>query len=189
MDRITMDRIQEIYESYGDITQKIGFDKVQKRFMDLNQAYVDFIKENDIADKVKINSFMLIHAIMDYFTDISRLKEFHKIDFTNSYKTMAYEISWLLRRKPIQVLEDQKEDLVYINEKFILSYAINFITSCKESVRYQDLKKARQKCFNGFIESFYYHLKYRNCCAQSLELALLSFEAGLCINPNMNIKK
>lgn len=180
-----MDRIQEIYESYGDIVKKVGFDEVKKRFMDLNQAYVDFINSENIADKVTINSFMLIHAILDYFTDISRLKEFHKIDLTNSYKTMAYEISWLLRRKPIQVLEDQREDLVYINEKFILSYAVNFLTTSKESIRYQDLSKVRQQCFNGFIESFYYHLKYRNCGAQSIELALLSFEAGMTINPNL----
>lgn len=27
-----MDRIQEIYESYGDVTKKVGIDKVQKRF-------------------------------------------------------------------------------------------------------------------------------------------------------------
>lgn len=87
-----MDRIQEIYESYGDITKKIGYDVVQKRFMDLNQAYVDFIKKENIADKVTINSFMLIHAIMDYFTDISRLKDFHKIDFTNSYKIQTYKV-------------------------------------------------------------------------------------------------
>lgn len=179
-----MDKIQEIYESYGDITGKFGLDVVQKRFMDLNQTYVDFINKENIADKVTINSFMLIHAIMDYFTDISRLKDFHKIDFTNSYKTVAYEICWLLRRKPIQVLEDRHEELVYINEKFILSYALNFITTSKESVRYQDLSKVRQQCFDGFIESFYYHLKYRNCSAQSLELALLSFEAGVTLNPN-----
>ena len=180
-----MDRIQEIYESYSDITQKVGYDAVQKKFMDLNQAYVDFIKKENIADKVTINSFMLIHAIMDYFTDISRLKDFHKIDITNAYKTVAYEMCWLLRRKPIQVLEDQQETLVYINEKFILSYAINFITASKESRHYFDISEIKQKCFNGFIESFYYHLKYRNCSAQSLELALLSFEAGLTLNPNL----
>lgn len=180
-----MDKIQEIYASYGDITNKIGLDKVQKRFMDLNQAYVEFVQTENISDKVKINSFMLIHAVMDYFTDITRLKEFHQIDFTNSYKTLAYEISWLLRRKPIQVLEDGREELVYINEKFILSYALNFLVTSKESIRFQDLDKVRQQCFNGFIESFYYHLKYRNCTAQSLELAFLSFEAGLTINTNI----
>lgn len=180
-----MDRIQEIYASYGDIINEVGVDTVRQRFMDLNQAYVDFVNNENISDKVIINSFMLIHSIMDYFTDISRLKDFHKIDFTNSYKTLSYEISWLLRRKPIQVLQDELEELVYINEKFVLSYTINFLITSKESTRYQDLSKVRQQCFNGFIESFYYHLKYRNCSAQSLELALLSFEAGLTLNPQL----
>ena len=183
-----MDKIQEIYASYGDIVEKVGLEKIQKRFMDLNQSYIDFIESENITNQVTINSFMLIHAIMDYFTDILRLKDFHKIDFTNSYKTLAYEISWLLRRKPIQVLEDEHEELVYINEKFILSYTINFITIGRESVRYQDLSKVRQQSFNGFIESFYYYLKYRNCSAQALELALLSFEAGLTINPKREIE-
>ena len=180
-----MDRIQEIYASYGDIVNKVGKEKIQQRFMDLHQAYVDFINSENISDKVVVNSFMLIHSIMDYFTDISRLKGFHQIDFTNSYKILAYEISWLLRRKPIQVLQDELEELVYINEKFVLSYTINFITTSKESIPYQDWSKIRRQCFNGFIESFYYHLKYRNCSAQSLELALLSFEAGLTLNPQL----
>ena len=115
-----MDKIQEIYEGYGDIVQKVGLERIIQRHMDLYQAYKDFIDTEKIADKVKINSFMLAHAIMDYFTDICRLKEFHKIEYTNSYKTIAYEICWLLRRKPLQVLEDEEESLVYINEKFIL---------------------------------------------------------------------
>lgn len=180
-----MDKIQEIYASYEDVIRKIGEDKIQQRFLDLNQSYADFIDNEKISDKVVINSFVLIHAIMDYFTDILRLKEFHQIDYTNSYKTLAYEISWLLRRKPIQILKDEHEELVYINEKFVLSYTMNFITTSKESSRYYDLSQVRRQCFNGYIESFYYYLKYRNCNAQALELALLSFEAGLTLNPKL----
>lgn len=180
-----MDKIQEIYESYNDIVNKFGIKTVQQRVLDLNQAYDDFINSENISDKVTINSFMLVHAIMDYYTDISRLKDFHKIDNENSYKTLAYQINWLLRRKPIQVLEDGQEELVYINEKFILSYTFNFITSCKESIQYYDLSTLKKECFNGYIESFYYFLKFRNCDAQALELALLSFESGLTVNPNL----
>lgn len=178
-----MDKIQELYTSYDDIVNKVTLQRVQERFRDLNQSYIDFIESENISDKVKVNSFMLIHAILDYFTDIARLKDFHKIDHTNSYKTLAYEISWLLRRKPLQVLEDENESLVYINEKFILSYAFNFITESKKSIRYQELNEVKKQCFHGFIESFYYHLKFRNCDPQVLELAMLSFEAGLTVNP------
>lgn len=177
-----MDKIQEIYEGYGDIVQKVGMDKIVKRHADLYQTYMNFIESENIKDKVKINSFMLAHAIMDYFTDISRLKDFHKIDYTNSYKTIAYEICWLLRRKPLQVMVDEEEALVYINEKFILSYTISFLS---QNGLYDSLDSLKKKSFNGFIESFYYHLKYRNCSAQALELALLSFEAGIALNPNL----
>ena len=181
-----MDKIHEIYSGYKDVVERFGEGKIQKRFMDLSQIYKEFLVKENLTGTVKVNSFMLIHAIMDYFTDISRLKDFHNIDFTNTYKTKAYEISWLLRRKPLQVMEDGHEELVYINEEFILSYAISFITTNKENLEFQDLSQVRLQCFNGFIESFYYHLKYRNCSAQALELALLSFEAGLMLNPNLS---
>ncbi len=68
-----MDKIQELYTSYDDIVNKVTLQRVQERFRDLNQSYIDFIESENISDKVKVNSFMLIHAILDYFTDISRL--------------------------------------------------------------------------------------------------------------------
>lgn len=98
-----MDKIHEIYSGYKDVVERFGEGKIQKRFMDLSQIYKEFLVKENLTGTVKVNSFMLIHAIMDYFTDISRLKDFHNIDFTNTYKTKAYEISWLLRRKPLQV--------------------------------------------------------------------------------------
>lgn len=177
-----MDKIQEIYEDYSDIVSKIGLKKIEQRYMDLYQAYIEFVNVEEIGDKVKINKLMLMNAVMDYFTDISRLKDFHKIDKTNFYKNIAYEICWLLRRKPIQVMEDEEPKLVYINEKFILSYTINFLTRGENNTKYDKLPENRKKAFDGFIESFYYYLKFRNCNAQSLELALLSFEAGLVLN-------
>lgn len=177
-----MDKIQEIYESYGDIVEKVGLKKIIDRHMDLYQSYKDFIETEGLTEKVKINSFILAHAIMDYFTDITRLKDFHKIDFTNTYKTIAYEICWLLRRKPLQVMADEDESLVYINEKFILSYTISFLV---QNEKWELMNKLKMKSFDGFIESFYYHLKYRNCNAQTLELALLSFKAGLNLNANI----
>lgn len=53
-------------------------EKIKKRFMDLNQSYIDSVNSENIVDKVTINSVM----------------------------PMAYESSSLLRRKPIQVLVD-----------------------------------------------------------------------------------
>lgn len=33
--------------------------------------------------------------------------------------------------------------------------------------------------FDGYLDSLFYYLKYRNCSSQALEFALLSFGAGI----------
>lgn len=179
-----MDKIEKIYADYNEIVNKIGLDKIEKRFSDLNEMYEKFIDDMEIRNDVRVDPLILMHAIMDYFTDISRLKDFHKIRLTNSYKIKAYEICWLLRRKPIQILNSDRDDLVYINEKFILSFTMSFLTRNKKNDFYLSLNETEQKSLNGFIESLYYYFKYRNCSSQSLELALLSFEAGMMIGHN-----
>ena len=123
-----MDKISILYDDYSDIVKEFGKKRIQERFQNLCVAYNKFINERQINDSVKLNSFTLMHAVLDYFTDISRLKKFHKISRTNTFKIVAYELSWLIRRKPLQILEDDREELVYINEKFVLSYIMSYFT-------------------------------------------------------------
>ena len=57
--------------------------------------------------------------MLDYFTDISRLKHFHQAKHINSLKVISYETYWLLRRKPIQILvETKKGFLNYLDSLF-----------------------------------------------------------------------
>lgn len=99
-----MDKISHLYDDYVDILKEFGKNRIQERFSDIYMAYQKYIQDNSLENTVRINDFTLMHAILDYFTDISRLKRFHKISHTNSFKVVSYEISWLLRRKPLQVL-------------------------------------------------------------------------------------
>lgn len=174
-----MDKISILYDDYSDIVSEFGKHRIQERFQDLCVAYNKFIEERKINEYVRLNSFTLMHAVLDYFTDISRLKKFHKIKRTNSFKIIAYELSWLIRRKPLQILEDDKEELVYINEKFILSYVMSYFTQLVGFDFYDKLEEKNKKAIDGYIDSFYYYLKYRNCSSQALEFALLSFGAGV----------
>ncbi len=185
-----MDRISHLYDDYKDIIDEFGKDRIQERFNDLYVAYDKFISKCGFQESVKINDYILTHAIMDYFTDISRLKHFHKITRTNSFKVISYEISWLLRRKPLQVLKEDDEELVYINEKFVLSYIMSYLTQLVGTDFYDDLKPKNQEAFDGFIDSMYYYLKYRNCSSQALEFALLSFGAGVvAANHDLNMEE
>lgn len=174
-----MDKISTLYDNYSDIINEFGKSKIQERFQDLYIAYNKFIEDKQVNNSVQLNSFTLMHAVLDYFTDISRLKRFHKIKRTNSFKIIAYELSWLVRRKPLQILEDDKEELVYINEKFILSYIMSYFTQLVGFDFYDKLEENNKKAFDGYVNSLYYYLKYRNCSSQSLEFALLSFGAGV----------
>ena len=174
-----MDKISILYEDYSDIVSEFGKYRIQERFQDLCVAYNKFIEDRKINSAVRLNAFTLMHAVLDYFTDISRLKKFHKIKRTNSFKIIAYEVSWLIRRKPLQILEDDKEELVYINEKFILSYVMSYFTQLVGFDFYDKLEGPNKKAIDGYIDSFYYYLKYRNCSSQAMEFALLSFGAGV----------
>ena len=49
---------------------------------------------------LRIHEMALTHAVMDYYSDIQRLKEYQKIERVNEIKIMAYETFWLLKRKP-----------------------------------------------------------------------------------------
>lgn len=175
-----MAKIETLYDSYDDIVKEFGKRIIRSRFQDLLLEYEKFLKENSLTEnQAKINTFCLMHAVLDYFTDISRLKRFHKIERVNSFKVTAYQVNWLLRRKPIQIVKDEDEKLVYINEKFILTYIMGRFNNLLGYDFYPTLKKENQKVILGYIDSLYYYLKYRNCTSQVLEFALLSIGAGI----------
>lgn len=175
-----MAKVELLYESYHDIVEEFGRERIQNRFQDLLLEYERFLKEQNLTDEdVVINTYSLMHAVLDYFTDISRLKKFHKINKINTFKITAYQVNWLLRRKPIQIIRDEEEKLVYINEKYILSHIMARFTNLMGSDFYSTLNPENKKVILGYVDSLFYYLKYRNCSSQVLELALLSIGAGI----------
>lgn len=174
-----MDKIELIYDNYDDVVKIFGEDKIAERHATLLDVCTDFIKRKQLDDKVNIDAYLLMHAVMDYFSDIARLKEYTNIKLVNSYKVIAYECYWILRRKPIQVLNEGDEKLVYINEKLVLMLIIAFLTEKFPDNFETTLSEKRKEAFNGFIKSLYYFLKYRSVTAHNLEMILLSFCAGI----------
>lgn len=148
-------------------------DKFKSRFTALLKDMNEFIDKAGLDEKVTVNEMVLGYMLVDYFEDILRLKNFHGIDHINSVKIVAYTSYWFLRRKPIQVLEQDKK-LIYINERFILAYIMDFISG-NEKV---SLLSRENKGLKSFSESLFYFLKYRFREANSLEMVLTAFFAG-----------
>ena len=176
-----MNNIKVLFTDYKDVVQAFGEEKIIARF----EFFINFIKKvgDEDNDKLGVNDKVLQYCIMDYFSDVYRLKEFHKIGKINDIKRVAYESYWILRRKPIQILSDEQnaENLIFSNEKFVLTYLTNELLGDKKNNILSDEATASYK---SFVNSLYYHLKYRDCDAKVLELMILSFKAGLCYSLN-----
>lgn len=147
-------------------------DKFKNRFHALSTDIQKYIDVSDLSKKVELNNVMLACAIVDYFEDIERLKVFHNVSHVNSIKIISYTAYWLLKRKPIQVIEENK-DLMYVNERFVLAYILDYISGDKGNMLIRE--NAGLKAFN---ESLFYYFKYRKITPHSIEMILMAFFAG-----------
>jgi len=158
---------------YRELINEFGREKIEKRLEMLLDILKDFINRFNYEKKVIINELTLIHTVFDYFADISRLKSFHHIEKVNKIKILAYESYWFLRRKPLQQLGNNDETL-YVNEQFILTRIIEFLTDEKDK---ENLLLHEEK-MRFLKDTLFYYLKYRDLTPQLIEVFLTSFIAG-----------
>lgn len=169
-----MKNIRAEFVDYAEIIDQVGEKRINERLCALHDIYRKFLVETGFQDKmdISLNDRVLIHSILDYFTDITRLKDFHDIKLVNQDKIISYEISWMLRRKPIQVMRTDREELVYVNEKFALEILVNHLTAGKVD------DFSGNATIISYCNILLYYLKYRNYDAKVLEIIISSFKAG-----------
>lgn len=173
---IIVENIENTYTKYDELIKKVGKETIDSRINQFVSEMTEFIKANSLEEYTRIDEFAVGHAVMDYFSDIQRLKDYQEIEHANEFKIKAYETFWLLQRKPIQIVKELKNDVwLYVNEKFLLNRLASFML--RENINVT-LIGSREKAFKSYLDTLYYSLKFRRCDKQSLELMLLSFEAG-----------
>lgn len=116
-----MENIDVIATDFADIIEIFTIEKIKSRHAALVTQINEFIKEQYKDTDVKLNTYLLSTAIMNYFVDINRLKEFHDTKKVNPYKVYGYMSYWLLKEKPIQVVNDEDPKLRFVNEHFVLT--------------------------------------------------------------------
>ncbi len=176
-----MNNIENTYIKYDELVAAVGEKVIESRIQQISGEMLDFLEINGLNEIAYLHQMSLTHAIMDYFSDIQRLKDYHQIEHVNEIKIKSYETFWLLKRKPIQLkvqIEDDK--YLYVNEKFLLTRLTSFMLG-------DDINKPivgeKKVIFKNFLDTLYYYLKFRKCDAQSMELMLLAFKAGQMIAP------
>lgn len=171
-----MNNIENTYVKYDQLVSVVGENVIESRIQQISQEMLDFLEMNELKEVAYLHRMALTHAVMDYFSDIQRLKEYHQIDHVNEIKIKAYETFWLLKRKPLQLKTQIDDDrYLYVNEKFLLTRLTSFLLG-------DDINRPiigeKSVAFKNFLDTLYYYLKFRKCDAQSMELMLLAFKAG-----------
>ena len=163
--------------SYDKLISHFGEKTIKDRYKFLYDKMLEYINVREIHPYVSINEDILHQTIMDYFADIYRLKTFHNIDRVNITKIIAYEVFWLLRRKPIQLTSSQENNtkLTFVNEGFLTVFIAHeslmpYATS--------PMSKEQEKDFLNYLKHINYSLKYRCIDKQWLETILYSIEIG-----------
>ena len=172
------------FDSYRGLFAKFDREIIEKRYEALVERYEVFIKERSLTEYVFLNKIVLQHAVLDYYSDIGRLKDYHKIETTNKAKVIAYESYWLWRRKPLQIKTIPDETLseteyVFTNELFVYTNILSSLTYDIPEERYKQLSNSGKTLeIDSFMQTLYYFLKFRHCNSQVFELVILAFLAG-----------
>ncbi|MDR1736761.1 MAG: hypothetical protein LBR85_07855 [Oscillospiraceae bacterium] len=114
-------------------------------------------------------------AVLDYFTDVIRLKPFHHIKHINVQKIYGYSMFWLLKNKPVQTVAAVPDSLRYINERTVL---FMFVPKMLAEIGLHPNTAAQSEVFVNFLNLLYYNLRYRQSNSQSLELMVDAFISG-----------
>lgn len=96
--------------SYQQLVSRIGEEKIEKRYQFLHEEMIKFIQRMEAESLLMINERVLMHAVLEYYEDIEKVKNAHELEHTNSPKVLAYTSYWLLRRQPIQIITQNDED-------------------------------------------------------------------------------
>lgn len=160
--------------TYNDVLESFGQDKVAQRYDNIMEQLKAYIKRNSLEKNVCVCSGVVNQLVIDYFTDIYRLKEFHQIDLTNFIKITAYTAYWIVRRKPLQIVQDdiKNVELAFCNENFVLSYIMRFLQDSGNA----PIDESGQ--YHEFVSTLSYALRYRTLTPQMLELMIEGFRGG-----------
>lgn len=165
-------------ENYEYLIKEYSKDTICRRYKFWYEQMMIFIKNAELESSIRIDRRKLGYAILSYFADIFRLKEFHELDRTNLPKVYAYEAYWILRMSPLQLINGVSDDLLWINEKFITTILISDIVA---SIDKENIDFEKYPVLKELAELMVYNFKYRVYTAQSLEMTLKAVSVGIAL--------
>jgi hypothetical protein len=170
--------------SYDDILKSISEESIKERFLLLYSSAINFLAHLDSSNEVYknrlfVSKLFLQEAVLNYFSDIIRLKNFHEIEKIETRKVASYTAYWILRCRPIQLCSEPDDNacikgrvLSWPNEAFACATLISMTYNTSKPL-VDDWSK-----FNQFTSLLRYNMTYRLVTPQILELSLYGLDAN-----------
>ena len=70
---------RSMYLNYSGLLGEFSEDVIRSRYAFLYKECMEFLKSQKLESEVRLDEVLLMHAVLDYFSDVSRLKKFHHI--------------------------------------------------------------------------------------------------------------
>ena len=175
-----MNTIEKIYTNYDGLLEEFSEEVIQSRYAVFYEEIEEFAKSLGIREKIQISESLLSHAVLDYFTDISRLKHFHQAKHINSLKVISYETYFAMREKTNFSFRNAIASDVSSSTRIWIGFlriAKYLMGDGKRVILSPETKKG----FLNYLDSLFYYLKYRNYDAEMLEMMLMGFKAGVLV--------
>jgi hypothetical protein len=166
---------------YEYLIKEFGEEKILKRFVFVREKALDFLTRICLDHPITLEDYFFIsdelieEAIIDYFADLARLKDFHSIEKAQPQKVAAYTSYWIFRRKPIQTIRPIKDDLLisfpnikFINEIFAYTLLINLVFDERRRLNEPNSR------YGIFRDLILYNYIYRQLNSQILELVIVA---------------
>jgi len=177
-------------QDYKYLIEIFGEDKLREKreliYIASTEISKKYFSKNQL-DRMAISDDLLNRTIECYFSDIHRMKEFHKIEKINSLRVAAYLSYWYYKNNPTMIFpsEEKKEEpdhiyTLYPNQLvatyllFMLAFKFDKETGTPFHNSIGKIQENQDK-FKYLIHEIIYTFIYRSPSPQTLELAITSF--------------
>jgi hypothetical protein len=172
------------YHVYDKNNKDITDEVIKHRVIAIAEEIQQFMGLYGVKNCCYLNLTLLQDAVVDYFEDVARMKSFHEIEHIDIVKIFSYETYWLMRNKPIQIIDEKAvpKELRHINENVFAAWLLKNIATelerrFKPEIQIDGLtdKLMNHPLMVELLSNLYYHFRFRHYTPQSLLILVESF--------------
>ncbi len=94
---------------YKEAIKTFGKEKIDLRYSFLLDKIYNFVSERSLEELVSVDERMVLELIVDYFSDINRIKDFYKVGGENKKDVVSYLGFWIILKKPLYLKDRERE--------------------------------------------------------------------------------